>query len=120
MPAIDNLVNIIELTRDELVAWLADHKIAGYRAEQIQKWIYLRQADSFEVMTDLSKEIRRLLPQYFMIGRLEAEQIETSRDGPYSRKGSLYPLCIKPGGLCSGVPFLPNRSGRFRTESYPG
>jgi 23S rRNA (adenine2503-C2)-methyltransferase len=84
MPAIDNLMNIIELTRDELVAWLADHKIAGYRAEQIQKWIYLRQADSFEVMTDLSKEIRRLLPQYFMIGRLEAEQIETSRDG--SRK----------------------------------
>ena len=35
-------------------------------------------------MTDLSKEIRSLLPQHFVIGRLEVERIETSRDG--SRK----------------------------------
>ena len=61
-----------------------DRWIAAYRADQIQKWIYLRQADSFDVMTDISKEIRALLSQHFVIGRLEAEMIETSRDG--SRK----------------------------------
>jgi 23S rRNA (adenine2503-C2)-methyltransferase len=84
MSALNNKTNILDLTREKLVSWLAEHKIAAYRAEQIQKWIYLRQADDFEVMTDLSKEIRRLLPQHFVIGRLEVERIETSRDG--SRK----------------------------------
>ncbi len=76
--------NLLEITREQLVAWLADQKIAAYRADQIQKWIYLRQADSFDLMTDLSKDIRALLPKYFMIGRLETEAVETSRDG--SRK----------------------------------
>ncbi len=76
--------DILELSREQLISWLADQGIASYRADQIQKWIYLRQADSFDVMTDISKEIRALLSQHFVIGRLEAEKIETSRDG--SRK----------------------------------
>jgi len=77
-------LNIIELTREQLVAWLTERDIAAYRADQILKWIYLRQADSFDAMTDIAKDIRPMLAQHFVIGRLEAEQIETSRDG--SRK----------------------------------
>jgi 23S rRNA (adenine2503-C2)-methyltransferase len=73
--------NILEFSRDQLRSWLADQEIAAYRADQIQKWIYLRQADSFEVMTDLSKNIRLLLSKQFKIGRLETELVETSRDG---------------------------------------
>lgn len=76
--------NIIELTREQLVAWLTGKDIAAYRADQILKWIYLRQADSFDLMTDLAKDIRKMLAQHFVIGRLEAEKIEISRDG--SRK----------------------------------
>ena len=77
-------INIIEFTREQLVAWLIERDIATYRADQILKWIYMHQADSFDLMTNLSKDIRRLLAQHFDIGRLEAEKIETSRDG--SRK----------------------------------
>ena len=73
--------NLLEITREQLVAWLTDRKIAAYRANQIQKWIYLRQTDSFDNMTDLSKDIRALLKEFFMIGRLETERVETSRDG---------------------------------------
>ncbi len=76
--------NIIELTREQLVAWLAGRNIAAYRADQILKWIYLRQADSFDAMTDLAKDIRALLAQHFAVGRLEALKIEKSKDG--SRK----------------------------------
>ena len=76
--------DIIEFTPAQLIAWLTERGIAAYRADQVRKWIYLRQADSFSMMTDLSKDIRQLLAQNFVIGRLEAEQIETSRDG--SRK----------------------------------
>ena len=81
--------NVLEFTGDQLRSWLAEREIAAYRADQIQKWVYLRQADSFDVMTDISKEIRALLSRHFVIERLEVEMIETSRDG--SRK-YLYKL----------------------------
>jgi 23S rRNA (adenine2503-C2)-methyltransferase len=73
--------DILEFSRDEIVSWLAEREIAAYRADQILKWIYLRQADGFDVMTDLSKDIRSALSQQFTIGRLDVEQVETSRDG---------------------------------------
>ncbi len=77
-------MNIIELTRDQLLAWLKERDIAAYRTDQILKWIYLRQADSFDQMTDISKNVRGLLAEHFEIGRLAVERTETSRDG--SRK----------------------------------
>jgi len=73
--------DLLEITREQLVSWLTDQGIAAYRADQIQKWIYLRQADNFDVMTDLSKNIRILLSEQFKIGGLETERVETSRDG---------------------------------------
>jgi len=95
--------DILELNREQLVSWLVDRKIAPYRADQIQKWVYLRQADNFEPMTDISKDIRILLSRHFMIGRLEAEQIETSRDG--SRK---YLFKLKDGRYIESV-LIPER-----------
>jgi 23S rRNA (adenine2503-C2)-methyltransferase len=73
--------DLLEITRDQLVSWLTAQGVATYRADQVLKWIYLRQTDSFDLMTDLSKDIRRLLSEQFKIGRLETERVETSRDG---------------------------------------
>jgi 23S rRNA (adenine2503-C2)-methyltransferase len=76
--------NILELDRKELIAWLDDQAIEPYRADQILKWIYLRQADRFDRMTDIAKDIRPLLDDHFTISRLQIENIEISKDG--SRK----------------------------------
>jgi len=76
--------DIKELTRSELNSWLQSRDIAPYRAGQILKWIYLRQADTFEAMTDIAKDIRILLSSAFGIRRLERVRLETSQDG--SRK----------------------------------
>lgn len=80
----DEKQNIIELDRKHLVAWLGDQRIEPYRADQILKWIYLRQTDRFDRMTDIAKDIRPLLDDHFTINRLLVENIETSKDG--SRK----------------------------------
>jgi 23S rRNA (adenine2503-C2)-methyltransferase len=73
--------DIKELTKDQLVLWLQSKGLESYRAAQILKWIYLRQTDTFDTMTDVGKEIRKLLSRNFYIARLEKAQIETSQDG---------------------------------------
>ena len=82
--------DIKELTKDELIVWLKTRGIQPYRAGQILKWIYLRQADTFDVMTDIKKEIRNQLSQHFFIHRLEKARIETSKDGSKKYLFKLY------------------------------
>ena len=84
--------DIKELTYDELVSWLDSHGIAPYRAGQIHKWIYLRQADNFDQMTDIGKALRHKLTRHFRIDRLQLVNLETSRDG--SRK---YLFALRDG-----------------------
>lgn len=81
MESLSNKKDIKELTKDQLVSWLENQGIKPYRAGQILKWIYLRQSDTFDIMTDLGKEIRTLLSRHFTINRLEKVCIETSQDG---------------------------------------
>ncbi|MFO8083033.1 MAG: 23S rRNA (adenine(2503)-C(2))-methyltransferase RlmN [Desulfobacterales bacterium] len=78
------LKDIIEFTEKELTLWLAEHNIQAYRAKQIQQWIYLRQADHFSEMSNLSKELRKLLSAHFTIDRLKLNTVQISGDG--SRK----------------------------------
>ncbi len=73
--------DIKELTNDQLVLWLQSNELEPYRAAQILKWIYLRQADTFDIMTDVGKQIRKLLSRHFSIVRLETVRTETSQDG---------------------------------------
>jgi 23S rRNA (adenine2503-C2)-methyltransferase len=75
------LTDIMSLSEDQLLSWLQDRHIAGYRAAQILKWIYQRQADTFDGMTDLNKDIRLRLAQHFFIPRLKTINIEISQDG---------------------------------------
>ena len=70
-----------ELTNDQLVLWLQSNELEPYRAAQILKWIYLRQADTFDIMTDVGKQIRKLLSRHFSIVRLETARTEISQDG---------------------------------------
>jgi 23S rRNA (adenine2503-C2)-methyltransferase len=81
MDTILQKTDIKELTGDELILWLKYRDIKSYRASQILKWVYLRQADTFDVMTDVKKEIRKQLSQHFYIHRLEKARVETSQDG---------------------------------------
>ena len=76
--------DIKNLTIGQLREWLAQHGIAAYRAGQILRWIYSRQADRFDQMTDLSKSVREKLTANFSIDRLQKVQVDTSVDG--SRK----------------------------------
>jgi 23S rRNA (adenine2503-C2)-methyltransferase len=84
--------DIKELTKDQFVSWLESQGLQPYRSVQVLKWIYYRQADSFNIMTDVGKETRKLLSGHFTIDRLEKTRTEKSQDG--SRK---YLFKLKDG-----------------------
>ena len=76
--------DIKNLTHKQLQTWLEEHKIRSFRSIQILKWIYQRQAEHFNEMTDVRKQLQKLLAEHFYIGRLQKIKEETSSDG--SRK----------------------------------
>jgi len=82
--------DIKELTLDDFLSWIYEHGLESYRAIQIFKWIYVRQADTFDVMTDLSKNARTLLKKHFTINRLKTARVETSKDGTRKYLFRLY------------------------------
>lgn len=73
--------NIFGLFQEELAACLKPYGLPAFRAKQIVRWLYQRQAASFAEMTDLAKAQRELLAEHFTIDRpvLKAEQ--ASGDG---------------------------------------
>lgn len=73
--------DIKDLTKQELASWLHDHGLRSFHTDQIFKWIYIRQADSFHTMTDLSKAARSLLSLHFIIPRLDIKDMVKSEDG---------------------------------------
>ncbi len=64
-----------------LQAWLENNGIKPFHAGQIFKWVYARQADDFDAMTDLGKKLRRRLAEQFTISRLDKVRVEQAADG---------------------------------------
>ncbi len=93
-----NKKDIKELTREQLVEWLESCGIEPYRAIQIFKWVYVRQVDTFSVMTDISQNVRKILSAVFSIDRLEKVREELSKDG--SKK---YLFGLKDGKFVESV-----------------
>lgn len=81
MQGINLTQEIQSLTHDELLQWLEAHGERPFRAGQIFKWLYVRLADRFDQMTDLSKASRQLLAEHFHIGRLPVARELVSGDG---------------------------------------
>ncbi|MFW6334070.1 MAG: 23S rRNA (adenine(2503)-C(2))-methyltransferase RlmN [Desulfosalsimonas sp.] len=90
--------DIRNLGRSELVRFFEDHGMRSFRADQTLRWLYFRRAESFDQMTDLAKDARRLLEKHFSIARPEVKKILTSRDG--TRK---FLLALQDGNTVESV-----------------
>ncbi len=66
---VNGKINLVGLSRPEIVAALNDYRLPGFRAKQLWHWIYHHGVINFEQMNNLSKDIRHLLDQYFVISR---------------------------------------------------
>ena len=77
-------IDIKDLSRQQLADWLKDRGRRPFRTDQILRWVYLRQADRFDDMTNIAKPLRTGLEAAFVNPRLQVESEAVSQDG--SRK----------------------------------
>ena len=77
--------NLIGLTRDQLAAALRDigvpERAVRMRQNQVWHWVYHRGAQSFDEMTNISKDMRRQLAEHFSLSRPEISTSQISVDG---------------------------------------
>lgn len=63
--------NILDLDLEELKERFRDDKMPSARAKQLYSWIYRKFVFDFNEMSDLSKELRKALPERFTVMPLE-------------------------------------------------
>lgn len=73
--------SIYGLTRDELIDWAMEHGEKKFRATQIWDWLYKKRVQSFEEMTNISKDFIAKLNGNFCVNPLKQRIVQESKDG---------------------------------------
>ncbi|WP_305138643.1 23S rRNA (adenine(2503)-C(2))-methyltransferase RlmN, partial [Dubosiella newyorkensis] len=73
--------SIYDLNYDQMKEFAQDCGWKSFRGQQIFEWLYRKRVDSFEEMSNLSKETRDLLQQEFAINPLKLVKKQTAKDG---------------------------------------
>jgi 23S rRNA (adenine2503-C2)-methyltransferase len=73
--------SIYSYSLEDLTAKLVSLGQSNYRAKQIYRWLYQRNASSFDEMTDVSKDFREVLKKEFDFSLPKPTVTQESRDG---------------------------------------
>lgn len=73
--------DIRKLRTDQLKTWLSDNGEKGFRATQIEEWLWKKSARSFAEMTNLSLKTRTLLEDHYAIYAIDTANTQKSSDG---------------------------------------
>lgn len=76
-----SLKNIRHLSLKELADYFLSINQKKFRVKQVYEWIWKKGANSFEDMTDLSKELRATLAENFSFPALKIDAVQQSSDG---------------------------------------
>lgn len=74
-------VNIRSLSEADLETWLKSQGELRFRVTQIMEWLWGKNVESFEAMTNLPKSLRERLKENFEIRHLRVEKSIVSTDG---------------------------------------
>lgn len=74
-------IDIKSLSRDELEGFAVEHGQPPFRGRQLFRWLYNRNARSFDEMTDLPQDFRAYLNEVAEISSLDLEDRSVSSDG---------------------------------------
>ena len=66
---------------DEFAAFCAEHDLPAFRATQVFEWVYRKGVADFDAMTNLSKPLREMLAQHWVIFASQIIRRQESTDG---------------------------------------
>ena len=72
--------DIKSMNLEELTAWVLSVGEKKFRAKQIYQWLHEKQADSFEEMSNLSKDLRSLLQEKALLTSLQKLEVQISKE----------------------------------------
>ena len=72
--------DIRAFSRDQIKSFLIEHGEQGFRAKQIDEWLWKKGAHSFEEMTNLSSGTRAVLKEHFVINAVQVAEKQVSND----------------------------------------
>ncbi|MFA5144745.1 MAG: 23S rRNA (adenine(2503)-C(2))-methyltransferase RlmN [Candidatus Omnitrophota bacterium] len=75
------MINICDLTLEELKELLRKRGQEAFHAQQVFSWIYKKAATDFEMMSDLSSGLRKQLKEDFYLLSLKPVKLDKSLDG---------------------------------------
>ena len=84
---------------EDLQKFCAEHKLPKFRAKQIQEWLWKKKAVSFDEMTSLSKPMRDLFAEHFIINAVKIHKGERSVDGTIKYSMQLHDKLLVEGVL---------------------
>src|SRR5262245_36745817 len=96
--------NIRELSRGDLEKYFEALEEKKFRANQVYEWLWLKQAQHIDEMTNLSKELRSKLKQDFTLPALHIDATQYSADGTIKNRFKTW-----DGHLVEGV-LIPSES----------
>ena len=73
--------NIRHLSLPEIEEYFETIGEKKFRANQVYEWLWLKPVQSFDAMTNLSKELRAKLNEHFHLPALQIETTQYSEDG---------------------------------------
>jgi len=73
--------DIRALTKEQLRNFFIAEGNKAFRGNQVYEWLWIKNAYSFEEMTNLSKETRQMLIDNFVINHIEVDKMQRSADG---------------------------------------
>lgn len=77
----DSKKDIRALTKTQLQDFFLANGNKSYRGNQVYEWLWIKGVHSFDNMTNLSKDVRQLLQDNFVINHIEVDSMQRSNDG---------------------------------------
>ena len=90
--------DIRTFTFEQIQTFCLENNLPKFRAKQLQEWLWKKRATSFDEMTSLSKEMRDLFAEHFVINAVKIHKAERSIDGTIK-----YSMQLHDKNLVEGV-----------------
>lgn len=77
----DKKKDIRSLSKDELRDFFVENNDNAFRGNQVYEWLWSKVSHSFDDMTNISKETRKMLKENFVINHISVDEMQRSKDG---------------------------------------